>query len=227
VNTLHDMGWFDGDPDAVATEAWNITSRLHDTQEKDYDHRFVPPALPPQETTATTTQATPPMAPPATPPKNAIIHEAIRAGVGIILLVAALACTDVITDTRLRHVEQSKQLGKQPDDRRRYRAAEEMRGPPSGRAQKGRRQPPDEVNGLRNYVVASYGRFLGIALDARGPRPKRLRSRACLLSISEQEQLVAGPISPPAVSPHKREVSFWRRSRVVRVRLLGYPPILV
>jgi hypothetical protein len=115
-------------------------------------------------------------------------------------------------------VPRSKQLGRQPDkamssrasswassQTRRCRAAEEMRGPPSGRAQEGRRQPPDEVNGLRNYVVASCGRFLGIALDARGSRPKRLRSRACLFSISEQEQLV-GPISPPAVSPHKREV---------------------
>jgi hypothetical protein len=99
VNTLHDMGWFDGDPDAVATEAWNITS-LHDTQEKDDDHRFVPPTSPPQETAATTAQVTPPMSPPVAPPKNAIIHEAIRADVGIILLVAALACTDVITDTK-------------------------------------------------------------------------------------------------------------------------------
>jgi hypothetical protein len=44
--------------------------------------------------------ATQPTAPPVAPPKNAIIHEATRAGVGVILLVAALACTDVITDTK-------------------------------------------------------------------------------------------------------------------------------
>jgi hypothetical protein len=72
---------------------------------------------------------------------------------------------------RSRVVPRSKQLGRQSNkamssragswassQTRRCRAAKEMRGPPSGRAQEGRRQPPDEVNGLRGYVVASYGR---------------------------------------------------------------------
>jgi hypothetical protein len=36
-------------------------------------------------------------------------------------------------------VPRRKQLGEQPD--------EAMRGPPSGRAQEGRRQPPDKTNG--------------------------------------------------------------------------------
>jgi hypothetical protein len=54
-------------------------------------------------------------------------------------------------------VPRRKQLGKQPDEampssRGGARAAE------SGRAQEGRRQPPDEVSGFRNYVDASYGR---------------------------------------------------------------------
>jgi hypothetical protein len=99
VNTLHDMGWrFDGDPATATAEAWNITSQ-HGTQEKEGVHQLAPPASPPQETATTLTQVTPSMAPPAALPKNAIIHEATRAGVGIALLVAALACTDVITDT--------------------------------------------------------------------------------------------------------------------------------
>jgi hypothetical protein len=42
VNTLHDMGWFDGDPDAATTEAWDITG-LHDTQEKEDVRHLVPP----------------------------------------------------------------------------------------------------------------------------------------------------------------------------------------
>jgi hypothetical protein len=37
--------------------------------------------------------------------------------------------------------------------------AEEMRGPPSGRAQEGRRQPLDEINGSRPKSNASYGRL--------------------------------------------------------------------
>jgi hypothetical protein len=62
------------------------------------------------------------------------------------------------------------------------RAAEEMRGPPSGRAQEGgRRQPLDEVNGLRDYVVASYGRFLGIAFRRKRTSSKKAQiKRACL-----------------------------------------------
>jgi hypothetical protein len=56
-----------------------------------------------------------------------------------------------------RVVPRRKQLGKQPD--KAMSSSQEMRGPPSGRAQEGRRQPPpDEVNGFRNYVDASYGR---------------------------------------------------------------------
>jgi hypothetical protein len=99
VTTLHDMGWFDGDPAAATAEAWNITSQ-HGTHEKEDVHHLAPPASPPQETATMPPQVTPSMTPPAAPPKNAIIHEATRAGVGIILLVAALACTDVITDTK-------------------------------------------------------------------------------------------------------------------------------
>jgi hypothetical protein len=99
VTALHDMGWFDGDPAAVTAEAWNTTSQ-HGTYEKEDIHRLAPGASPPQETAAMPPQVTPPVTPPAAPPKNAIIHEATRAGVGIILLVAALACTDVITNSK-------------------------------------------------------------------------------------------------------------------------------
>jgi hypothetical protein len=49
-----------------------------------------------------------------------------------------------------------------------------MRGPPSGRAQEGRRQPPNKINGPYNEVSASYGRFLGIVvLDAKIAKPRR------------------------------------------------------
>jgi hypothetical protein len=99
VATLHDMGWFDGDPTAATAEAWNITSH-YGTHEKEDIRRSSPEATPPQATATAPPQATHSVAPPAAPPKNAVIHEATRAGVGIILLVAALACTDVITDTK-------------------------------------------------------------------------------------------------------------------------------
>jgi hypothetical protein len=59
-----------------------------------------------------------------------------------------------------RMVPRRKQLGKQPDEA--CRAAEEMRGPPSGRAHEGRRQRPNKINGSYNEVSASCGRFLGI-----------------------------------------------------------------
>jgi hypothetical protein len=93
------MGWFDGDPTAATAEAWNITSH-YGTHEKEDIHRSSPEAAPPQATATVPPQATPSVAPLAAPPKNAVIHEATRAGVGIIFLVAALAYTDVITDTK-------------------------------------------------------------------------------------------------------------------------------
>jgi hypothetical protein len=83
------MGWFDGD---TTTEAWNITSQ-HGTHEQEVIHRPIPGASPQQETAAPPPQVTPSVAPPAAPHKNAITHEATRAGVGVIILVAALACT--------------------------------------------------------------------------------------------------------------------------------------
>jgi hypothetical protein len=42
---------------------------------------------------------------------------------------------------------------------RRCQVAEEMRGPPSGRAQERRRQPLGEINGSRPESSASYGRL--------------------------------------------------------------------
>jgi len=76
---------------------------------------------------------------------------------------------------RSRVVPRSKQLGSQT---RRYRAeqaagqvarrgdakaAEEMRGPPGGRAQEGRRQPHDEVNGfLPHWKKSAYGLSRGV-----------------------------------------------------------------
>jgi hypothetical protein len=57
----------------------------------------------------------------------------------------------------------------QAAETRRCQVARRCAGRQAGAHRRGeeRRQPPDEVNGLRNYVVASYGRSLGIALDAR------------------------------------------------------------
>jgi hypothetical protein len=49
-------------------------------------------------------------------------------------------------------------LAKASSQTRRCRAAEEMRGPPSGRAQEGRRQPPGEISGSQNKISASDGR---------------------------------------------------------------------
>jgi hypothetical protein len=102
-----------------------------------------------------------------------------------------------------RVVPRRKQLGKQPDE-----AMSSSRGdarPPSGRTQEGRRQPPDEVNGLRNCIVASYSRFLGIVLDARGSRAKRLRSRE-LVFIDKRTGTARGPYKPACCISHKREV---------------------
>jgi hypothetical protein len=66
-----------------------------------------------------------------------------------------------------------KQAARQPDEAmssrasswasiqtRRCRAAEEMRGPPSGRAQEGRRQPRDEVSGSRPHWRRAFTFYL-------------------------------------------------------------------
>jgi hypothetical protein len=101
ISTLHDMRWFDGDTtNTTGAEAWDITSQ-HGTHEQEVVHRRpTPEAPPPKGTAAPPPQVAPPAAPPAAPHKNAVIHEATRAGVGVIILVAALACTDIITDTK-------------------------------------------------------------------------------------------------------------------------------
>jgi hypothetical protein len=100
VATLHDMGWFDGEPTAATAEAWNITSH-HGTHEKEDIHRPAPEAAPPSQATATMPpQATPSVAPPAAPPNNAVIHEATRAGVSIILLVLVAALWHARTSSR-------------------------------------------------------------------------------------------------------------------------------
>jgi hypothetical protein len=44
---------------------------------------------------------------------------------------------------------------------RRCQASEEMRGPPRGRAQEGRRQPPGEINGSRNKIECVLRQTLG------------------------------------------------------------------
>jgi hypothetical protein len=100
VSDLHNMGWFDGDTTNIntTTEAWDITSQ-HDTREQEVVHRPTPEVSLPKDTVA----SPPPVAPPAAssaPHKSAVIHEATRAGAGITILVAALACTDIITDTK-------------------------------------------------------------------------------------------------------------------------------
>jgi hypothetical protein len=51
------------------------------------------------------------------------------------------------------------------------KAAEEMRGPPGGRAQEGRRQPQDEVNGfLPHWKKSAYGLSRGMRLYFKSTR---------------------------------------------------------
>jgi hypothetical protein len=84
----YDMGWFDGDTTNAntTTEAWDITSQ-HGTREQEVVHRPAPEVSPPKGAVIPLPQVAPPVAPPAAPHKNAVIHEATRAGVGVIILV--------------------------------------------------------------------------------------------------------------------------------------------
>jgi hypothetical protein len=56
-------------------------------------------------------------------------------------------------------------------------AAEEMRGPASGRAQEGRRQPPERGQRTSKFVAASCGYFLGILIETQEDRETLTRDR--------------------------------------------------
>jgi hypothetical protein len=100
VSDLYNMGWFDGDTANTNTtpEAWNITSQRANMALT--TRRSSIAARQRYRLSKENVVSPPPVAPPAAPHKNAVIHEATRAGAGAIILVAALACTNTITYTK-------------------------------------------------------------------------------------------------------------------------------
>ena len=76
-----------------------------------------------------------------------------------------------------------------------------MRGPPSGRAQEGRRQPPNKINGSYDKISASCGRFLGIVFETQGPPNSFVWQIYLGRLLYKRTGLAAGPLKPACCLP--------------------------